>query len=256
MPPKKLSQVATQSQVSTNMSSTDDSDDNDNTFENDANFKQIISASIQYILVHSSKPQIIKRLDWNNSVLRPMGFDGRKHFSSVHKHVVRALNNTFGYKLVADEKHDGYILVNGLKKGPLEHRPLTNSNQYSKYALLMIIIACLKRAGGEMTSTDFWAILGETFSIRNEESSRLTINQHKIFGDVQKLIKVDFVKEGYLILEQAKDLTGDTPTQTVKLGFRAQHEFPDDSLEEFIEKVEQYGIESDEGEDNAMDDDN
>jgi len=149
----------------------------------------------------------------------------------------------------------GYILVNGLKQGPLEHRPLANSSQYSKYALLMIIIACLKRAGGEMTSVDFWAILGETFSIRNDESTRLTINQHKIFGDVQKLIKIDFVKEGYLIFEQAKDCTGDTPSQTVKLAFRAQHEFPDHAMEEFIEKVEEYQIESDGEEDNAMDED-
>jgi hypothetical protein len=143
--------------------------------------------------------------------------------------------------------------VNGLKNGPLEHRPLANSSQYSKYALLMIIIACLKRAGGEMTSIDFWAILGETFSIRNDESTRLTINQHKIFGDVQKLIKTDFVKEGYLLFEQAKDFTGDTPSQTVKLGSRAQHEFPDHALEEFIEKVGDYGIESDEEDNNAMD---
>ena len=109
----------------------------------------------------------------------------------------------------------------------------------------MIIVACLKRAGGEMTSVDFWAILGETFSIRNEESTRLATNQHKIFGDVQKLLKTDFVKEGYLIFDQAKDFTGDTPTQTVKLGLRAQEEFPDYALEEFMAKVEDYGVESD-----------
>jgi hypothetical protein len=106
-----------------------------------------------------------------------------------------------------------------------------------------------------MTSIDFWAILGETFSIRNDESTRLTINQHKIFGDVQKLIKTDFVKEGYLIFDQAKDLTGDTPSQTVKLGFRAQQEFPDHALEEFIKKVGEYGIESDDDEEAMEEDD-
>lgn len=118
----------------------------------------------------------------------------------------------------------------------------------------MIIIACLKRAGGEMTAIDFWAILGETFSIRNDESTRLAINQHKIFGDVQKLIKTDFVKEGYLVFDQAKELTGETPSQAVRLGYRAQYEFPDESLEKFIEKVESYRIESDDDDDD--DDDN
>lgn len=106
MPPKKNSQVATNS---LNASSSDDHDDDDNTnnFEDDANFKQMVCASIQYILVHSSKAQVIKRLDWTNTVLRPMTFDGRKYFPDVHKHVVKALNDTFGYKLVFDEKHDG-----------------------------------------------------------------------------------------------------------------------------------------------------
>ncbi|CAF0970133.1 unnamed protein product [Rotaria sp. Silwood1] len=265
MPPKKNSQIATNSQSSININNSDDDDNNNDNhiYEDDANVRQMICASIQYLLIHSSKLQVIKRLDWINTVLRSMSNDGRKYFPIVHKHVVKILNDTFGYKLIFDEKHDGYILINSLKQGPLEHRPLVNSNQYSKYALLMIIIACLKRAGGEMTSIDFWGILGETFSIRNDESTRLTINQHKIFGDVQKLIKNDFVKEGYIIFEQAKDFTGDTPTQTVKLAFRAQHEFPDETLEKFIEKVEDYGIESDREDDdddddnnNAMDEDN
>lgn len=148
--------------------------------------------------------------------------------------------------------------MNDLKNGPLENRPLTNSSQYSKYALLMIILACLKRAGGEMSSTDFWSILGETFSIRQDESTRSTINQHKYFGDVQKLIKADFVREGYLVFEQAKELTGDVPSQTVKLGFRAQHEFPDHALEQFIDKVNKYEVDSDndnQNDEDAMDDD-
>lgn len=253
MPPKRsLTQVASTQNASY---SDDQDDDNEQNYENDPNMKQMISASIQYILIHSSKAQVIKRLDWTNTVLRPLSGNARKCFPSVHKQVVKILNDTFGYLLVTADKNDGYILVNALEKGPLENRPLVNPNNYSKYALLMIIIACLKRAGGEMTAIDFWAILGETFSIRNDESTRLAINQHKIFGDVQKLIKTDFVKEGYLIFEQAKELTGDTPSQTVRLGYRAQHEFPDESLEKFIEKVESYGIESDDNDENQMDED-
>ncbi|CAF0861879.1 unnamed protein product [Adineta ricciae] len=252
MPPKKSSQAVVASQMSMNVSDSDDPADHDTTFDDDANLK----------------PIVIKRLDWINTVLRPMGCDGRKAFPAVHKQVAKALNDTFGYKLVSDEKHDGrltysiiksYILVNALKQGPLERRPLTNPSQNSKYALLMIIVACLKRAGGEMSAVDFWAILSETLSIRNEESTRLATNQHKLFGDVQKLIRTDFPKEGYLIFDQAKDLTGDTQTttQTVKLGFRAQHEFPDEAIDEFIEKVGEYGIESDTEENNndAMEDD-
>lgn len=107
-----------------------------------------------------------------------------------------------------------------------------------------------------MSSTDFWSILGETFSIRQDESTRSTLNHHKYFGDVQKLIKTDFVKEGYLVFEQNKDLAGDVPSQTVKLGFRSQYEFPDHALEKFIDKVNQYDADSDhENDDDAMEDD-
>lgn len=270
MPPKKSSQILTTSQRSTRQASSSDDDDNNTSVDDEALFKQMVCASVQYILIHSSKAQVIKRLDWTNTVLRPMAADARKSFPNVHKQVEKVLDQTFGYKLAFDEKHDGktldhshhhpsripgYILVNALKQGPLEQRPLVNPSQHSKYALLMIIIACLKQAGGEMNSVDFWAILSETFSIRNDESTRLTINHHKIFGDVHKLIKTDFVKEGYLIFEQAKDVTGDTPSQTVKLAFRAHEEFPDYALEQFISKVREYDIESDQ-EDDAMDEDN
>ena len=116
----------------------------------------------------------------------------------------------------------------------------------------MIIVTCLKRAGGEMTAVDFWAILAETFAIRLDETTRLTINQHKVFGDVQKLLKSDFVKDGYLIFEQTKETSGETLSQTVKLGFRAQHEFPDQSMDEFMEKVRDYAVESDDGEEIEM----
>jgi hypothetical protein len=100
MPPKKT----TNSQISIHNSSDDNDDEN---LENNANFKQMVCASIQYILIHSSKSQVIKRLDWTNNVLRPMAFDGRKYFPNVHKQVVKILNETFGYKLVVDDKHDG-----------------------------------------------------------------------------------------------------------------------------------------------------
>jgi hypothetical protein len=97
MPPKKSSTL-------TQPASSSSSDDN---VENDDIIKQMVNASIQYILIHSSKAQVIKRLDWTNIVLRPMAFDGRKYFSNVHKQVTKILDQTFGYKLVEDEKHDG-----------------------------------------------------------------------------------------------------------------------------------------------------
>ena len=109
MPPKKstLSQIATSSQISRHNTSQSDDQDDDHHYETDANFKQMVNASIQYVLIHSSKAQVIKRLDWTNTVLRPMANDGRKYFPAVHKQVVNILQDTFGYKLVFDQPHDG-----------------------------------------------------------------------------------------------------------------------------------------------------
>lgn len=113
MPPKKHSQVATQSQISVHAHSSDDDDEDSNTqsLENDAQFKQMVCASVQYILIHSSKQHLIKRLDWINTVLRPVALDGRKYFPKVHKLVVKGLQETFGYKLIFQEKQDGKILL-------------------------------------------------------------------------------------------------------------------------------------------------
>jgi hypothetical protein len=105
MPPKKSSQIAT-STIQNESSNSDDQED-DNNVEDDAIIKQMICASVQYVLIHSSKAQVIKRLDWTNTVLRPMAFDGRKYFPSVLKQVTKILDQTFGYKLVVDDKHDG-----------------------------------------------------------------------------------------------------------------------------------------------------
>ena len=108
MPPKKSSQILTTSQRSTRHASSSDDHDDDSMADDDAAMvKQMVCASVQYILIHSSKAQVIKRLDWTNTVLRPMAADARKSFPHVHKQVEKVLDQTFGYKLAFDEKHDG-----------------------------------------------------------------------------------------------------------------------------------------------------
>lgn len=123
MPPKRQTQTQKQSQsqtqwanhtqrtIDTTRSDMDDDEDEsvNESFavENDGLFKQMVCASVQYILIHSSKPQTIKKSDWINTVLRPLTNEGRKYFPQVHKAVVKALQNTFGYRLVPNEKQDG-----------------------------------------------------------------------------------------------------------------------------------------------------
>ena len=110
MPPKK-SLAATQ-QANNNSSSSDEQEDDTNE-ENEAIIKQMVCASVQYVLIHSSKAQVIKRLDWTNAVLRPMAsVDGRKYFPIVQKQVTKILDQTFGYKLIEDPKHDGNGKIN------------------------------------------------------------------------------------------------------------------------------------------------
>lgn len=92
---------------SSTVSSDDQGDDETEILENDVQFKQMVSASVQYILIHHSKGQILKRLDWINTVLRPMANNARKYFSQVNQSVVKALQETFGYRLVYIEKQDG-----------------------------------------------------------------------------------------------------------------------------------------------------
>lgn len=111
MPPKRQtqSQSVTTTQISTYSrgSSGDEDDHQHELMETDEQFKQMVCASVQYILIHSSKGQLLKRLDWINTVLRPMTNDARKYFPNVHRSVVKALQEVFGYRLMFNEKQDG-----------------------------------------------------------------------------------------------------------------------------------------------------
>lgn len=107
MPPKRSTQQ-TQRTIDTTRSDNDDEElDGSFTVENDDLFKQMISASIQYMLIHCSKAQMIKKSDWINTVLRPMTNEARKYFPQVHKIVLKNLQQTFGFRLVTNEKQDG-----------------------------------------------------------------------------------------------------------------------------------------------------
>ena len=106
MPPTRSLTQAVSTQ-NTTYSDNDDDNNNEETYEDDPNMKQMISASIQYILIHSSKAQVIKRLDWTNLVLRPLSGNARKCFPTVHKQVMKILHDTFGYRLVTLDKNDG-----------------------------------------------------------------------------------------------------------------------------------------------------
>ena len=105
MPPKRTTQ--TQIETTTRSDPSDDELDESLPIDNDDLFKQMICASVQYILIHSSKAQVIKKSDWINTVLRPLTTEARKYFPQVHKVVLKNLQQTFGYRLVTNEKQDG-----------------------------------------------------------------------------------------------------------------------------------------------------
>ncbi|CAF0760096.1 unnamed protein product [Didymodactylos carnosus] len=200
----------------------------------DDDYKPFVKASVQYFLANCSKPVLIKRLDFINQILKT----NKKLYPAVIEDTKSVLSKIFGIQLKFDESHDGFILVNNLANS-LDQKPLVTQTNYPKMALLMIITTCLKHAGGELSATDFWRMLSDTLNINGDLPTNLTQNQHKIFGDVQKLIKTEFVKEGYLVFDQMKDLSGssDTPVVMVRLGHRSKHEFTDENLEKFTKHL-------------------
>ena len=102
MPPKRTIDTTARSEPSD-----DELDESLSSIDNEDLFKQMICASVQYILIHSSKTQTIKKADWISTVLRPLTTEARKYFPLVHKVVLKNLQQTFGYRLVTNEKQDG-----------------------------------------------------------------------------------------------------------------------------------------------------
>lgn len=179
---------------------------------------------IRYIFTVEKKKTAITKVHIIKNVLG----GSSKNFPQIMKRVTLLLSQVFGYKLV-DIGNSKYIIVNEINNSI----PHLNFNKPTKaeQVLLFIILCHIFMYEDVCTEENLWDFLTHLKIIKEDNF------QHHYFGDVKKLVTVDFVAQQYL--EKTVLNKGDSQKYEYKWGPRAEYEISYRDILEFVSKV--YG---------------
>ncbi|XP_028398234.1 non-structural maintenance of chromosomes element 3 homolog [Dendronephthya gigantea] len=183
---------------------------------------------VRYILFMDSKKTAVRRSDLNKHVLK----EHTKLFVPVFTEAQNKIKKTFGYELLETElnKQKVYILLNKMQE-EANQVVQSNADDQPKLGLLLVILATIFMKDNVLNEGTLWDTLKRLGVFKGEN--------HEIFGDVEKLITVEYVKQMYL--DRKKVITGDTATYEYRWGVRSQHEITKRQVLEFVAQV--YGTE-------------
>ncbi|XP_022704775.1 non-structural maintenance of chromosomes element 3 homolog, partial [Varroa jacobsoni] len=138
----------------------------------------------------------------------------------------RLLEDTIGYQIREVPGKRLYIVVNSLDlTGLEEHLSQDEQCEHVRGLICIILSLILMNIGETLAETDLWNFLRE-INIDHDDK------KHPVFGDIEKLIKVTFVKQHYLEHVKKKDGPGE-----FSWGYRAQYEFKPMEILKFVADV-------------------
>ncbi|NXG25272.1 NSE3 protein, partial [Grallaria varia] len=178
---------------------------------------------VQFLLVKDQKKIPIKRADMLKNVIR----EYRDAYTEIVNQAGRTLQEVFGLRLVEiNPKRHTYILVNNLPRAEGNHP--CRGKEKAKLGLLTVILSFIFMKGNSVKDSALWEFL-----------RRLRVHpgeQHEIFGDVQKLVMEEFVRQKYLEITSIP-LT-DPPQFSYQWGPRAAKETSKKDILNFVAKVQ------------------
>ncbi|KAF7411186.1 hypothetical protein HZH66_000082 [Vespula vulgaris] len=177
---------------------------------------------IRYIFTVEKKKHVIPKLHIVKSILE----GSAKNFRQIIERVKSLLSQVFGYQLV-DIGNGKYILVNEIKNN-IPHLKFTKSIK-AEQVLLFIILAHIFMYEDTCTEETLWDFLRHLEIVKEDNF------QHDYFGDVKKLVTVDFVAQQYL--EKAIVYKGESQKYEYKWGPRAEYEVSRRDVLEFMSRV-------------------
>ncbi|NXF00098.1 NSE3 protein, partial [Menura novaehollandiae] len=182
-----------------------------------------VSELVQFLLVKDQKKIPIKRADMLKNVIR----EYRDAYSEIVNKAARTLQEVFGLQMVEiDTKRHTYILINNLRRAESEY--LCRDKEKAKMGLLIVILSFIFMKGNSVKDSAVWEFL-----------HRLRVypgKQHKVFGDVRKLVTEEFVRQKYLEITSIP-LT-DPPEFKYQWGPRAAKEASKKDVLNFVAKIQ------------------
>jgi len=193
-----------------------------------------VNEMLRYILFNDKKKVGIKRADLVKNVMKEQS----RAYASVMKEVATRLQEVFGFELVEmetiDGKSRGYILINKIDK-LLEDEISTlldTNEETNKMGLLLIIVSLIFMNEGPISDVSLWHTLGKFGVYKDRE--------HEVFGNVEKLLNIDFVRQNYL--ERQKVQGNEGPSWQYNCGLRSWKEISKRKILEFVSEI--YGVDS------------
>ncbi|NXP29153.1 NSE3 protein, partial [Scytalopus superciliaris] len=177
---------------------------------------------IQFLLVKDQKKIPIKRADMLKNVIR----EYRDAYTEIMNQAGRTLQEVFGLQLVEiDPKRHTYILISTLPRAEGNHP--CRGKEKAKIGLLIVILSFIFMKGNLVKDSALWEFLRWLRVYPGE--------QHEIFGDVQKLVTEEFVRQKYL---ETTPIPLTEPTQfNYQWGPRAAKETSKKDILNFVAKV-------------------
>ncbi|NXP58051.1 NSE3 protein, partial [Chloropsis cyanopogon] len=206
-----------------------------------------VNELVMFLLVKDQKKIPIKRADMLKYVIR----EHRDAYAEIVDQAGRTLQQVFGLQLVEiDTKRHLYILINNLPRAEGEH--LCRGKEKEKMGLLLIILSFIFMKGNSVKDSEFSpkpprtplfhaprsltppfpGALWEFLHLLRIHPGR----QHRVFGDVRKLVTEEFVQQKYL--EVTPIPLTDPPESKYQWGPRAEKETTKMDVLKFVAKLQ------------------
>nr|XP_014429063.1 non-structural maintenance of chromosomes element 3 homolog isoform X2 [Pelodiscus sinensis] len=214
-----------------------------------AQVDQKVSELVQFLLVKDQKKIPIKRADILKNIIK----DYKDVYPEIINRAGRTLQQVFGLRLVEiDTKHHVYILVSDLVR--LEGENLKQDHLTARLGLLTVILSFIYMRGNSAKECKacprqccppcWWpSPLTDSLSALSADVwdmlKRLGVEPrkpHKLFGDVKKLVTVEFVQQKYL--EYNRLPSTDPAEFELQWGPRAAKETSRMQILQFVAKIQ------------------
>lgn len=188
--------------------------------------KRKTSDVARYLLFTDRKKYPVKRGDITKNVLK----EHAKSFNEIFDHAKKNLNKVFGIEVEEIDvgKSRGYILVDGIKSEE-QHELIDWGDDLPKMGLLMVVLGMIFMCDHVITESKLWHML-KKLGIEPKK-------EHEVFGDSEKLISQEFVRQCYL--DRKKVLGGDEAAYEYRWGARAEKELTWRQALKFVSEI--YG---------------
>ncbi|XP_046602373.1 non-structural maintenance of chromosomes element 3 homolog isoform X1 [Neodiprion lecontei] len=183
---------------------------------------QLVGSVIRYLLAVDRTKHVIQRPQLVKNVFGTYN----KHYRKIMTIVKATLTQVFGFNLVEFETGK-YILTNAITMNP-PHLSCPESEKPCRI-LLILVLAHIFMLDGICKEELLWDFLRKLTIIPADGFKT------QMFGDVHKIITVEFVKQQYL--KMPKIGSSDPPAYEFHWGVRAEEEVSKRHLLEFVSKM-------------------